>query len=221
MAPRLGARLGGNICLDCIDLAIDRDTKSLLCSKPVYGGNAMAVWASAAPQPHVVTMRPRIVEPAEPDTSRKGEIVHLDVDIHASTNTQLIKTVKEEIKGVKLEEAKVIVAGGGGIAGKEGFKILEELAHLLGGTVGISRVPRDQGWMPDNLEIGQTGHIVAPNLYIVVGISGAPQHMAGCSSSKCIIAINKDPEAHIFKEADIGIVGDYRDVLPELIKKLT
>jgi electron transfer flavoprotein alpha subunit len=219
IAPRLGARLGGNVCLDCIELAINPDTKSLLLSKPVYGGNAVAVWASEALLPHVVTVRPRTAEPAEPDTSRKGEIVRIEVDIPKSVASQLIKTVKEQTKGIKLEDANVIVAGGGGIAGKEGFEILEELARILGGTVGISRVPRDEGWMPDHLEIGQTGHIVAPNLYIAVGISGAPQHMAGCSNSKYIIAINKDPEAHIFKEADVGIVGDYREVLPFLIEK--
>lgn len=219
VAPRLGARLGGNVCLDCIELAIDSDTKSLLHSKPVYGGNALAMWAPEALHPQVFSMRPRVVEPAAPNISRQGEIVQIQVDTHESVKNQLIKTVKEEVKGVKLEDASVIVAGGGGIAGKEGFEILEELSRLLGGTVGISRVPRDEGWMPDHLEIGQTGHIVAPNLYIAVGISGAPQHMAGCSSSKYVIAINKDPEAHIFKEADVGIVGDYREVLPHFIEK--
>jgi electron transfer flavoprotein alpha subunit len=221
MAPRLGARLGGNVCLDCIELAIDPDTKSLLHSKPVYGGNAVSVWAPEAFHPQVITLRPRVVEPATPDTSRQGEIIPIQVDTQEPVKNRLIKTIKKEIEGVKLEDASVIVAGGGGIAGKEGFVILEELARLLGGAVGISRVPRDEGWMPDHLEIGQTGHFVAPNLYIAVGISGAPQHMAGCSNSKHIIAINKDPEAHVFKEADVGIVGDYREVLPELIKRLT
>ncbi|GAG34811.1 unnamed protein product, partial [marine sediment metagenome] len=208
VAPRLAARLGTTVCMDCVELAVDSETKSLLQTKPVYGGNAMAVWLFADYQPQVVTMRPRVAAPAEPDTSRKGEIVPLSIEVDESTiKGKLLETVKEEVKGIKLEEAKVIVAGGGGIGGSEGFQIIRELAQVFGGAVGVTTVPCDEGWMPSTLVIGQTGHMVSPNLYIVVGISGAMQHLAGCSSSKCIVAINKDPEAHIFKEADFGIVG--------------
>jgi len=218
IAPRLAARLGATICMDCVELAIE--ARLLLQTKPVYGGNATAVWISADYQPQVVTMRPRVVAPAEPDTSRKGEIAPLSIDVDDSMiKGKLLETVKEEVKGIKLEEAKVIVAGGGGIGGSEGFQLLQELAQVLSGTIGVSRVPCDEGWMPISIEIGQTGHIVNPNLYIAVGISGAIQHMAGCSGSKCIVAINKDPEAHIFKEADFGVVGDYRQALPLLIEK--
>jgi electron transfer flavoprotein alpha subunit len=131
----------------------------------------------------------------------------------------LLETTKEEVKGMKLEEAKVVIAGGGGIGSSDGFTMLEELAKVLGGTIGVTRVPCDEGWKPLALEIGQTGHIVTPNLYFAIGISGAPQHMAGCSGSKCIVAINRDPDAHIFKEADFGVMGDYRAVLPALIEK--
>jgi electron transfer flavoprotein alpha subunit len=220
MAPRLAARLRSTVCMDCVDLTIDPETKSLLQTKPVYGGNAMAVWVSEGDQPQVVTMRPRVVAPAEPDTSRTGEIESMSVDVDGSAiKGKLLETVKEEVKGIKLEEAKVIVAGGGGIGGKEGFKLLEELTKVLGGAVGVSRVPCEEGWMPASLEIGQTGHMVSPNLYIAVGISGALPHMAGCSGSKCIVAINRDPDAHIFKEADLGLVGDYRRVLPPLIEE--
>ncbi len=220
IAPRLAARLGTTVCMDCVELAIDPKTKSLLQTKPVYGGNAMAVWVSADYQPQVVSMRPRVGTPAEPDTSRKGEIVPLSTDVDdAMIKGKLLETVKEEVKGIKLEEAKVIVAGGGGIGGSQGFQLLRELAQVLGGTIGVSRVPCDEGWMSVSLEIGQTGHMVSPDLYIATGISGAMQHLAGCSGSKCIVAINKDPEAHIFKEADFGIVGDYREVLPPLIEK--
>jgi electron transfer flavoprotein alpha subunit len=119
-----------------------------------------------------------------------------------------------------LDEAKVVVAGGGGIGGEEGFRLIEELAQTLRGAIGTSRVPCDEGWMPKNLEIGQTGHMVSPDVYIAIGISGAPQHLAGCTGSKIIVAINKDPEAHIFKESDLGFVGDFRTVLPSLIEKL-
>ena len=220
IAPRLAARLGATVCMDCVELAIDPETKSLLQTKPVYGGNAVAVWASADYQPQVVTMRPRVVAPAEPDTSRKGEIVPLSIDVDDSTiKGKLLETVKEEVKGIKLEEAKVIVAGGGGIGDSEGFQLIRELAHVLRGAVGVTTIPCDEGWMPSTSLIGQTGHIVSPTLYIAVGISGAMQHMAGCSGSKYIVAINKDPEAHIFREADFGVVGDYRQALPPLIEK--
>lgn len=220
VAPRLGAKLEASVCLDCIGLGVETQTKSTLQTKPVYGGNAVAVWSTRNYKPQVVTMRPRAEAPAKADTSRKGEIVPFKAKVDDSAiKSKLLETVKEEVKGVRLEEAKVIVAGGGGIGGSEGFQILKELARILRGTVGITRVPCDERWMPVSLEIGQTGHIVSPDLYIAVGISGAPQHMAGCSGAKCIVAINKDPEAHIFKEADFGIVGDYRKALPSLIEK--
>ncbi len=220
IAPRLAARLGTTVCVDCVELAIDPETKSLHQTKPVYGGNAMAVWVSEGYQPQIVAMRPRVVAPAEPDTSRKGEVVPIAIDVDDSTiKGKLLETVKEEVKGIKLEDAKVIVSGGGGIGGSEGFEMIRELAQLLGGAVGVSRIPCDEGWMPTTLEIGQTGQMVSPDLYIAVGISGALQHMAGCSGSKYIVAINKNPDAHIFKEADFGVVGDYREVLPPLIEK--
>ncbi|MBW2038450.1 MAG: electron transfer flavoprotein subunit alpha/FixB family protein [Deltaproteobacteria bacterium] len=220
IAPRVAAKLGTTVCMDCVEVAIDQETRLLVQTKPVYGGNAMAVWVSEDYQPQVVTLRPRVGEPAEPDTSRKGEIVPVSTGVDDSMiKGKLVETVKEEIKGIRLEEAKVIVTGGGGIGGSEGFQLLQELAQVLGGTVGVSRVPCDEGWMPISLEIGQTGHMVSPDLYIAVGISGALQHLAGCSGSKCIVAINKDPEAHIFKEADFGVVGDYRKALPPLIEK--
>jgi electron transfer flavoprotein alpha subunit len=165
-------------------------------------------------------MRPRATAPAEPDASRKGEIESLTVEVvDSSIKGKLVETVKEEVEGIKLEDAKVIVAGGGGIGGPEGFGMLQDLAKVLGGTVGVTRVPCDEGWMPMTLEIGQTGRIVGPDLYIAVGISGAVQHMAGCSGSKHIVAINKDPDAHIFKESDFGVVGDYRQAIPTLIEK--
>ena len=220
VAPRVAARLGTTVAMDCTELAIEPDTKRLLQTKPVYGGNAMAVWVSESREPQIVTLRPKSVMAAEPDPSRKGEIIALSVSIDSSMiRGRLLETVREEVKGIRLEEAKVIVAGGGGVGSKEGFKLLEELAKVLGGTIGVTRVPCDEGWTPISLEIGQTGRIVSPNLYIAVGISGAPQHMAGCSGSKRIVAINRDAEAHIFKEADFGVIGDYRDVLPPLIEK--
>ncbi len=221
IAPRVGAKLDTSVCLDCVALDIDAETGSLLQTKPVYGGNAMAVWASADPGPQIVSLRPRSAEPVNPDPSRKGEIIKVEVEREETDSKgRLLETVQKKIKGVKLEEANVIVAGGGGIGGKEGFRLIEELAQQLHGAVGISRVPCDEDWMHKSQEIGQTGHMVNPDLYIAIGISGAPQHMAGCSDSKFIVAINKNPDAHIFKEADFGIVGDYREALPAFIEKL-
>jgi len=220
IAPRLAARLKTTAAMDCVDLVIDSESKLLLQTRPVYGGNALAVWTSESCQPQIITMRPRSVAPAEPDISRKGQIESFTVEVKdSSIKGKLVETVKEEVAGIKLEDAKVIVSGGGGIGGTEGFEMLQELAHVLGGTVGVTRVPCDEGWMPMTLEIGQTGRIVGPDLYIAVGISGAVQHMAGCSGSKYIVAINKDPDAHIFKEADFGVVGDYKQAIPALIEK--
>ncbi len=224
VAPSLAARLETTACMDCVNVDIDPDTKSLIQTRPVYGGNAMAVWTSEGREPHIVAMRPRSLPAAEPGVAGQGEIVALSPAIDESAaGMELIETRKEEIKGIKLEDAKIIVSGGGGIGGPEGFKVLEELAQVTGGAVGATRVPCDEGWVSSGMEVGQTGSIVTPDLYIAVGISGAVQHMVGCSNSKIIVAINRDPDAHIFQEADFGIVGDWKEAVPaltETIKKI-
>jgi electron transfer flavoprotein alpha subunit len=221
LAPRLAAKLKASACLDCAALEVNQDTQALIQTKPVFGGNALSQWISKNHQPHVVTMRPRAAKPAVADSSKKGTIVPFTVRIdNSQVKSQLVETVKEETKGTRLDDAKIIVAGGGGIGGEDGFRLIHELAYVLGGTVGITRVPADEHWMPASLEIGQTGHIVNPNLYIAVGISGAPQHLAGCAGSKFIVAINKDPQAHIFEEADFGVIGDFREFLPAFIHEL-
>lgn len=221
VAPRLAAKLDGSVCLNCVALAVDADTGALLQTRPVYGGNAMAVWATQGHKPQIVTVRPRSVPAAAPDPSRVGEVMPLKVKVDGQKiRGRLLESVREDVKGIKLEEAKVIVAGGGGIGGAEGFKMLDELARLLGGAVGATRVPCDEHWVSLSLEIGQTGRTVTPELYIAVGISGAVQHMAGCAGAKFIVAINKDPDAHIFQEADLGVVADYREVVPALIERL-
>jgi electron transfer flavoprotein alpha subunit len=224
VAPCLAAASGTVACMDCVKVEAGADKKTLLQTRPVYGGNAMAVLVSEGCPLQVVAMRPRSTPAAELDAARNGEIVALSpVIADSAARVQLIETRKEEIKGIKIEEARVIVSGGGGIGGPEGFKVLEELAQLAGGAVAATRVPCDEGWVPSGIEVGQTGTIVAPDLYIAVGVSGAVQHMVGCSNSKLVVAINRDPDAHIFQEADFGIVGDYKDVVPALtaaIKKI-
>ncbi len=219
VAPRVAARLGASLATDCIELKVAPDTKRLIQTRPVYGGNAMAVVVSKA-YPQIATVRPRSMSPLSPNTSRSGDVVLIDVGADVLvTKTKVANRVKEEVKGIKLEEAKVVVAGGAGISGAEDFKQLWELAKVLGGAVGATRIPCEQGWAPSGLQIGQTGKIVTPDLYIAVAISGAPQHIAGCLGSKYIVAINTDPEANMLKVANFGVVGDYKEALPALTTK--
>jgi len=221
LAPRLAFRLGTSLTTDCLDLSIDPQTKLLTQTRPVYGGNAQAVFTNEL-MPQVVTIRTKAMSPLERDDSRKGEVIPTKIDIDASkVRTKILETVKEEAVGIKLEDAPVIVSGGRGMGGPEPFQtVLKELADLLHGAVGASRPPADNGWVAEGLHIGLTGKIVAPDIYIAVAISGASQHTAGCSGSKHMIAINKDPEANIFKEAEFGVVGKYEEVVPALTKKL-
>jgi electron transfer flavoprotein alpha subunit len=220
LAPRLAFRLGVSATMDCLELAINPDSRLLEQTKPVYGGNARAVYVSEA-LPSVATIRQKAMTPLEPDSSRAGDVVPVQVDIDASQiKTRVVDTVKEEVAGIKLEDAQVIVSGGRGIGNPEGFKELAELAKLLKGAVGASRPPCDNDWVSDTMQIGLTGKIVTPELYIAVAISGASQHLAGCSSCKNIVAINRDPEANIFKEARFGVVGDWKQVLPAFRDKV-
>jgi electron transfer flavoprotein alpha subunit len=218
--PRLAVTIGATVTLDCTGIAFDQATGELLLTKPVYGGNAVAVWASSY-FPQIVTLRPGSVPAATVNWNRKGEVHPLEPGLGTmSIRTRLLQATKNESGGIKLEDARVIVAGGAGIGGEEGLKLIKELAGAMGAAVGVSRVPCDLGWVPMNMEIGQTGHIVSPDLYIAIGISGAPQHIAGCIGSKLIVAINRDEEANIFKVSDFGVVGDYRQVLPPLIERI-
>jgi electron transfer flavoprotein alpha subunit len=170
----------------------------------------------------MVTVRTKAMSPLERNASRKGEVISTKIDIDTSkVRTKVLETVKEEAVGIKLEDAPVIVSGGRGMGGPQPFQTtLKALADLLHGAVGASRPPADNGWVPEHLHIGLTGKIVAPDIYIAVAISGASQHTAGCSGSKHIIAINKDPEANIFREAEFGVVGKYEDVVPAFTSKL-
>jgi electron transfer flavoprotein alpha subunit len=157
---------------------------------------------------------------AELDRSRKGQVHSLATDIDISQiRVKVTAKVEEQMDIVSLENAKVIVCGGRGMGSSDSFSILEELARLLGGAVGASRPPCDAGWMSSTRQIGLTGKIVSPNLYIAVAVSGSSQHMAGCAESHTIVAINKDPEANIFAVAHYGIVGDYREILPPFIRR--
>jgi len=221
LAPRLAFRLGTSLTTDCLDLSIDPETKLLVQTRPVYGGNAQAIFTSEF-MPQMATVRTKAMSPLERNDSRKGEVIPTKIDIDTSkVRAKILETVKEEAVGIKLEDAPVIVCGGRGIGGSEPFQTtLKELADLLHGAVGASRPPADNGWVSEALHIGLTGKIVAPDIYIAIAVSGASQHTAGCTGSKHIIAINKDPEANIFREAELGVVGKYEDVVPALTNKL-
>jgi electron transfer flavoprotein alpha subunit len=220
LAPRLAFRLGTAVTMDCVELAIDPESKRLLQTKPVYGGNALAVFVSET-DPQMVTIRTKAMTALEPDSSRKGEVTSIAAGLEASAiRTRLLDRVEEEVAGIKIEDAGTVVAGGRGIGSPEGFQQLEELAKLFKGAVGASRPPCDNGWIPDTVQIGLTGKIIAPELYIAVAISGSSQHMSGCSGAKTIIAINKDKEANIFRHARFGVVGDWKKVLPAFSAKI-
>jgi electron transfer flavoprotein alpha subunit len=221
LAPRLAFRLGVAAVMDCLELAIDAASKAMNCTRPVYGGNARAIFTTEG-LPQVATVRQKASTPLAPDAGRKGDIVPLAVSLDASKiRVKVLETVKEEVTGIKIEDAQVVVSGGRGVGGPEPFSNeLLELAKVLKGAVGASRPPCDNKWVPDSIQVGLTGKIIAPELYIAVAISGSSQHMSGCSGSKCIVAINKDPEANIFKEARFGVVGDWKVIVPAFTAKV-
>jgi len=220
LAPRLAFRLDTTAAMDCVQLAIDPSSKQLLQTRPVYGGNALATFTSTS-YPQIATVRAKAMSPLKPDASRKGETITIKADLDPSAiRTKVLEKVPEEVAGIKLEDAEVVVAGGRGIGSADGFKQLEELAKVLKGAVGATRPPCDNEWVPDTLQVGLTGKIVTPDLYIGVALSGASQHITGCSGAKSIVAINKDPEANIFKVAHFGVVEDWKKVLPAFTEKV-
>jgi len=219
LAPMLAFRLDTTATLDCVGLAIDPDTKLLQRIKPVYGGNALATFTCNS-CPQIASVRDKVISPPEP-SSKPGEVITIDAGLDPSAiRARLLKRVKEEEGGVRLEDAQVIVSGGRGIGSAEGFTQLHELAALLKGAVGASRPACDYGWLAPNRQVGITGKIVSPDLYIAVALSGSIQHLSGCSQSKSIVAINIDKDAFIFKQADFGVVGDWKKVLPAFKDKL-
>jgi len=220
LTPALAFKLNTGVTLDCVELSIDPDTKLLQKTKPVYGGNALAVYVCEEGRPQMAAIRPRVMPPSERDTLRKGEVVAYQPGIDESAiRGRVVNKLREEVTGIRLEDADVVICGGRGIGGSESFKQLEELASILNGAVGATRPPCDAKWVPDYYQIGLTGKLVNPNLYIGVALSGSSQHLAGISGAKNIVAINKDPEANIFQMAHYGAVDEYEKVLPSLIKK--
>ncbi|MGN0483887.1 MAG: electron transfer flavoprotein subunit alpha/FixB family protein [Lachnospiraceae bacterium] len=218
LGPRLSCRLKTGLTADCTALDIDEETGNVAWTRPAFGGNLMATIMCPDHRPQIGTVRPGVFKKPEA-SDKKAEIIHENFHVDpASIRTRLLETIKETASEVvDLEGAEIIVSGGRGVGGPEGFHIIKELADILGGTVGASRAAVDAGWISHSHQVGQTGKTVGPKLYIACGISGAIQHVAGMSSSDTIIAINKDPEAPIFGIADYGIVGNLFEVIPVLI----
>ncbi|MFA9558665.1 electron transfer flavoprotein subunit alpha/FixB family protein [Evansella sp. AB-rgal1] len=215
VAPKLAARIGSGLVSDVVSVEVAGE--EVLFTRPIYSGKA---FEKVVVKDGLIfaTIRPNNIPALEKDESRSGEVESVEVDVK-DLQTMIKEVVKNTASGVDLSEASVIVSGGRGLKGAENFKILDELAEVLGGAVGASRGACDAEYCDYALQIGQTGKVVTPDLYIAVGISGAIQHVAGMSNSKVIVAINKDPEAEIFQIADYGIVGDLFDVVPKLTEE--
>jgi electron transfer flavoprotein alpha subunit len=221
LAPRVAQRIHTGLTADCTGLDIDESERLLLQTRPAFGGNIMATIACPRHRPQMSTVRPGVMRALPEDKYRTGEVTKVDVDLSENDLlTAILEIVKEAKHTVDLEDAKIIVTGGRGLAGPDGFKIVEQLATVLGGAVGASRAAVDSGWISHDHQVGQTGKTVHPELYIACGVSGAIQHQAGMKEAKYIIAINKDASAPIFQIADFGVVGDLYKVIPALVKEI-
>lgn len=215
LSPKVASKLDSGLISDVVNVEVTGG--NVVFTRPIYSGKAFEK-KIVTDGLIFATVRPNNIAALEKDESRSGDVSKVDVDIK-DLRTIIKEVVKKTSEGVDLSEAKVVVAGGRGLKSTENFKMLEELADVLGGAVGASRGACDAGYCDYSLQIGQTGKVVTPDLYIAIGISGAIQHLAGMSNSKVIVAINKDPEANIFKVADYGIVGDLFEVVPQLTEE--
>jgi electron transfer flavoprotein alpha subunit len=216
LGPRVAFRLRTGLASDCVELTIDPTTKLMEATRPVSGGNAMATVVIETARPQMATVRAKTMEAATPDASRQGTVVPVEVTLEPTAlPVTVVERVKAESQGVRLEDAEIVISGGRGLKGPDDFyAILEPCAKVLNGAVGASRAAVDEGWVPNHMQVGLTGKIVSPKLYIACAISGAAQHMAGCGYSKTIVAVNRDPDAPIYQRANIGVVGDYKKIIP-------
>ncbi len=217
IGPRLATRIGAALAQDCTAVGLDSDGR-LTATRPVYGGNAVARMSFGPGQTGVAIVRGKVYEPLDADSTRTGEIVEMEPKIDPGrVRVRSIRKVVQTTTGIRLEDAAAVVSGGRGLGGPEPFEHLADLATLLGGAVGASRAACDAGWIDHASQVGLTGKTITPDIYITVGISGASQHMSGCSGAKNIVSINSDESANIFKESRYGVVGDWKAVLPAFL----
>lgn len=217
LAGHTAATVNTGLTADCTELSIEEETRLLLQTRPAFGGNIMATIVCADYRPQMATVRPKVMEMPIKRPGRAGKVIREKLDLkEEDIFTKIIEKVSEQSGGVYMDKADVIVAAGRGIGTKENMKFIEDLAQVLGGTVGASRAAVEANWIDSSHQVGQTGYTVRPKLYIAVGISGAVQHLVGMQTSDVVIAINKDEKAAIFNIADYGIVGDFQVILPLL-----
>ena len=229
LGPRVCARIHTGLTADCTKLDIGdfpmnpvpgRETKhnQLLMTRPAFGGNTIATIACPDFRPQMATVRPGVMQKAPKEAGKKAVVTEFNPGFTKNNKyVDILEVVKAVSNTVDIMDAKILVSGGRGVGSPENFKILDDLAEAIGGTVSCSRAVVDAGWKPKDLQVGQTGKTVRPNVYFAIGISGAIQHLAGMQTSDIIVAINKDPDAPIFEVADFGIVGDLYKVIPEII----
>ena len=232
VAPRVASRVKTGLVADTTGLRMAKTeeefekeasmgcedpTRALLMTRPAFGGNIMATLMCPRTKPQMATVRPGVMKRIEKDETRKGELIRFNVDFtEADMNVEILEVVKADKKSVDLTEAKLIVSGGRGIGGPQGFDLIRDVADALGAEVGSSRACVDAGWIEKDRQVGQTGKTVRPDLYMACGISGAIQHVAGMEGSELVISINKNDTAPIFEVSDLGIVGDVKVILPKL-----
>ncbi len=234
LGPRVSARVATGLTADCTVLEIgdfplnpvpgkedEQKHNQLLMTRPAFGGNTIATIACPDNRPQMATVRPGVMQKIEPKTGAKAEVINYNPGFTPNNKyVEILNVVKSVTDVVDIMDAKILVSGGRGVGSKENFKLLEDLAEVIGGTVSCSRAVVDNGWLPKDLQVGQTGKTVRPNVYFAIGISGAIQHAAGMEESDIISAINKDEDAPIFDVADFGIVGDLNKVVPQLTEML-
>ena len=232
LGPTVSARVATGLTADCTVLEIgdfpleakegqEQKHGQLLMTRPAFGGNTIATIACPNTRPQMATVRPGVMQKLPREAGRKAEVIDFKPSIVENNKfVEILNIVKNATNTKDIMDAKILVSGGRGVGSKENFKMLEDLAEVLGGTVACSRAVTDAGWLPKDLQVGQTGKTVRPNLYFAIGISGAIQHTAGMEESDIIIAINKDDSAPIFDVADYGIVGDLNKIVPALTETL-
>lgn len=232
LGPRVSARVGTGLTADCTVLEIgdfplnplpNREQKhnQLLMTRPAFGGNTIATIACPDNRPQMATVRPGVMQKIEPNEAAKANVIEFNPTLEENNcYVEILDVVKAVSNTVDIQEAKILVSGGRGVGSKENFKLLQDLSDAIGGTVSCSRAAVDNGWLPKDLQVGQTGKTVRPNVYFAIGISGAIQHTSGMEESDIIIAINKDASAPIFDVADYGIVGDLNKIVPMLTEAL-
>ena len=220
-ASRVAAKIYTGLTADCTALEVDLETRNLMQTRPAFGGNIMATILTPRHRPQMATVRHKVFKEAKVQEGRNGEVINKTVDAQKIINrTKFIGFFKDQSADVNISDADIIVSGGRGLGNPEGFKLIKELADLLGGAVGASRAAVDSDWIPYSHQVGQTGRTVAPKIYLARGISGQIQHMVGMSSSDTIIAINKDKDCPMMQTATYSLVGDLYEIIPAIIKEL-